>query len=104
MASDLPRGTVSLAALLAGIALSLLLVGVPIMLQDVANLEMRVIAQRQVYLDQTNNAWYLNYFFIIQKTCLTLLGCLRKHILDEGEKTRQEHAMVRQRRQSCNFK
>lgn len=51
------RSTVTAAASLAGIAFIALLIGVPMMLNDVANLETELGHQRENFIELSNRMW-----------------------------------------------
>uniref|UniRef100_A0A915E6H3 Nematode cuticle collagen N-terminal domain-containing protein n=1 Tax=Ditylenchus dipsaci TaxID=166011 RepID=A0A915E6H3_9BILA len=77
------RNSVTAAASLAGIAFVALLVGVPVMLNDLGNLETQLAQQHKNYMDMSNKMW--------------------KELMDQGEKTRMDRsayvAARRERRQ-----
>jgi TctA family transporter len=77
------RTTVTVAASLAGLSFVSLLIGVPMILNDVANLEEEVAQQRQTYLDTSNRMW--------------------RELMEQGETTRVQRSTFdaerRQRRQ-----
>jgi hypothetical protein len=49
--SDLPKGSITAAAIFSLVSFLALLIGVPLMLNDVAQLENEMIQQRQVFMD-----------------------------------------------------
>ena len=59
---DLPKSTVTAAALFALISSVSLLIGVPLMLYDVAQLESELAQQRQLYVDMVIYSEGTNYF------------------------------------------
>jgi cell division protein FtsX len=82
---DLPKSSVTAAAIFAVISFVTLLIGVPLMLNDMAQLESELAQQRQIHLDMANTMW--------------------STIMEQKEVTRKERATDyadRQRRQ-CNY-
>ena len=59
---DLPKSTVTAAAVFALISSVSLLIGVPLMLYDVAQLESELAQQRQLYVDMVIYSEGTNYF------------------------------------------
>lgn len=55
--SDLPTGTVTVAVILSVISLSAILVGVPLMLNDLVNLQLEFGLKSQAHLDMSNVLW-----------------------------------------------
>lgn len=51
MSSSLPSGSITAAATFSLVSFLALLIGVPLMLNDVAQLENEIAQQRQVYMD-----------------------------------------------------
>uniref|UniRef100_A0A914HMA6 Protein kinase domain-containing protein n=1 Tax=Globodera rostochiensis TaxID=31243 RepID=A0A914HMA6_GLORO len=76
---ELPTGALTTAAILAITSFGAILIGVPLMLNDVANLQSELAQKSQVYMDMSNNMW--------------------RDIMTQGEQSRKEHANIRQRRQ-----
>lgn len=51
------RSSITTAAVLSGLAFIALIVGMPTMLQDVANMEAELALERQQYLEMSNGMW-----------------------------------------------
>lgn len=52
------KHSVTVSAIIAGIALTTLLIGIPTMLNEVANMEKELLLHRREYIDLTNLMWH----------------------------------------------
>uniref|UniRef100_A0AC35GEL3 Nematode cuticle collagen N-terminal domain-containing protein n=1 Tax=Panagrolaimus sp. PS1159 TaxID=55785 RepID=A0AC35GEL3_9BILA len=77
------RSSVSAAATIAGLAFVALIVGVPTLLQEVANMEAELAKERQEYLDISNIMW--------------------KELMHQGSEIQYSHSSNRPKRQCRPF-
>src|SRR4051794_34215894 len=95
--SDLPKGPITAAATFSLVSFLTLLIGVPLMLKDMAQLEHEMMQQRQVYMDMVKKYFVLKN----RKNFLIKSNNMWRDVMDQGEITRKESAAygIRQRRQ-----
>jgi hypothetical protein len=113
MSSDLPTGSITAAAVFSLVSFLGLLIGVPLMLNDVAQLENEMIQQRQIYMDMVG----ISLYFISAKTysptikeslsspiCNSQSNRMWRDVMADGEQTRKERAAVAiRRRRQCEI-
>ena len=75
------RSSITISASVAGLAFVALIVSIPTMLQEVANMEAELALERQEYLDLSNVMW--------------------KELMQQGDEIRQSRSAMRPKRQ-CN--